>query len=128
MNTDYVHRLESEEEGTFNASHEGHVRYTNLSTRGQQVVDHTIDRGKHVVETEDQTVSAFMYPTDYNNLGSGWYVVRHDGRNYLLATNKRTPGLSGVFLTPFVGIAGLVGFLLCARSLFTLYLRSMTID
>lgn len=111
-NTTYVHRLERTEQGPFNSSKRGHIAYANLSTHGQHVVDKTIERGKFVVETHDKTVAAFSYPTDYNSLGAGWYVIRRDGRNYVIATNTNSPGLSGVLLTPLVFGIGLFGVLL----------------
>jgi len=92
FDSDYVHELENDS-ATFDASKEGHLRYANLSERGQTAVDRTIERGEYVVESESETAPEFEYTTDYQHLGTGWYVVQRDGRAYEITTSREGPGM-----------------------------------
>ncbi len=62
FDTEYVHELENES-AAFNPSKEGHLRNANLSVRGQEVVDETVDHGTYVVGSDDQTAPEFEYTT-----------------------------------------------------------------
>jgi len=89
----------SNDSTTFVASTEGHLRYANLSTRGQTAVDRTIERGEYVVESESETAPEFEYTTDGTTLGMGWYVIQRDGRAYEITTSRDGPGME---LSPLV--------------------------
>jgi hypothetical protein len=99
--SDYVHRLYSTNT-TFNASEPGHYRYANLSSRGQNVVDRTIERDQYAVDDESETVPEFEYPTDEIQFGTGRYVIQRDGRAYEITTIRDRSRLLGGLLTLFV--------------------------
>ena len=88
FDSEYVHELQNDS-AAFNASKEGHLRYANLSERGQTAVDRTIERGEYVVEREDETAPEFMYLDD----GDGWYIVQRNGRAYEITTHREGPGM-----------------------------------
>jgi hypothetical protein len=106
FDSEYVHELETES-AAFNASKDGHLRYANLSVRGQEIVDKTVERGTYVVESDDQTAPEFEYTTDYAQFGTGMYVIQHDDQAYEITTSRDGPGmglgasvLSAVVLLP----------------------------
>ncbi|MFD1588442.1 hypothetical protein ACFR9U_15775 [Halorientalis brevis] len=111
--TTYVHTLQSEGDTTFNETREGHIRYTSLSAHGQRVVANTIERGEYVVDTEDETVSHFDYPTDTSDLGSGWYVIHRGESNYTLMTHKQNDGVTDFLSIVVLAATASVGLLLC---------------
>ncbi|SEN62259.1 hypothetical protein SAMN05216388_100448 [Halorientalis persicus] len=88
FDSDYVHELQNDS-AAFDASTEGHLHYANLSERGQEAVDRTIERGEYVVESEAETAPEFMYIDD----GDGRYVVQRDGRAYEITTHREGPGM-----------------------------------
>ncbi|AQL42825.1 hypothetical protein BV210_08920 [Halorientalis sp. IM1011] len=92
FDSDYVHELENDS-AAFNASKEGHLRYANLSERGQTAVERTIQHGEYVVDSESETAPEFEYTTDGATLGRGWYVVQREGRAYEITTSRDGPGM-----------------------------------
>jgi len=98
FDSDYVHELENDS-AAFDASTEGHLRYGNLSERGQTAVDRTIERGEYIVDREGETAPEFEYTTDGATLGMGWYVIQRDGRAYEITTSRDG---SGMGLSPLV--------------------------
>ncbi|RXK50464.1 hypothetical protein [Halorientalis pallida] len=106
FDSDYVHELQNDS-AAFDASKEGHLHYANLSERGQEVVDRTIERGEYIVEREGETAPEFMYIDD----GVGRYIIQRNGRAYEITTHREGPGMGllwvpAMFILLPLGMAG----------------------